>query len=300
MIGNSSIDTLNGGEGDDVLDGATGADFLNGGNGVDTVSYATRSAPVTADPDGLADDGQALELDTISSDVENLISGSDNDTLTGGSVDNILTGNDGVDTLNGGACVGPLDGGLRADTLSGGADIGTVSYAGRSALLTVTIDNVANDSEAGRTTTFASTFKNIVSGSSGRLADQKLGNNQADRRQRRRPAGMDRHDTLIGGAGVDASPTRPLSASDGRPRQVVDDGETGENDGRSGDIEDIIGGLAGDTLTGNAIANALTGGASNDTRGGEGSDVLLDAGDGLFAAATRSPTRSDAARTATP
>ena len=72
LIGNVGIDTLNGGEGDDVLDGATGADFLNGGNGTDTVSYASRNAPVTVDPDGLADDGQLLELDTAGSDVETL------------------------------------------------------------------------------------------------------------------------------------------------------------------------------------------------------------------------------------
>jgi hemolysin type calcium-binding protein len=286
LIGNGGIDTLNGGEGDDVLDGATGADFLNGGNGTDTVSYASRSSSVTADPDGLADDGELLELDTVASDVEKLIGGSAGDTLTGSSGDSVLTGNDGDDTLNGGAGTDTLDGGLGADTLSGGADIDTVSYAGRTNPLTVTIDNIAGDGESGEGDDVRTDVQNVIGGSGSDALTGSSGSNQLSGGNGGDTLdGGTGLDTLIGGAGADtvsyALRSLPVSVDlDG----VADDGVAGENDTIGVDIEDVIGGSGADTLTGDSVANTLTGGAGDDTiEGGEGSDVLLgDAGDDVL------------------
>jgi Ca2+-binding RTX toxin-like protein len=53
---------------------------------------------------------------------ENIAGGSDNDTLTGNSLSNILVGNAGDDTLNGGGGGDILIGGLGLDTLNGGED----------------------------------------------------------------------------------------------------------------------------------------------------------------------------------
>jgi Ca2+-binding RTX toxin-like protein len=278
LVGNSGIDVLDGGNGDDLLDGGSGADLLNGGSGNDTVSYATRGAGVTADPDGLADDGEALELDTVGTDVEHLIGGNGNDTLTGSSQDNTLIGNVGNDTLNGGAGADTLDGGLGADTMSGGADIDSVSYAGRTNDLSVTLDNIANDGEAGESDDVRSDVQNVTGGSGADTLTGSAGSNilsggdGADTLD-----GGTGADTLSGGAGVDtvsyALRSAPVTVDlDG----VADDGESGENDSISIDIEDVTGGLGADALTGDLVANTLTGGAGNDTlEGGEGADVLL-------------------------
>ena len=59
LFGTAGTNTLNGGAGNDLLDGGAGADYLVGGSGTDTVDYSARSTPVTADPDGNADDGEA-------------------------------------------------------------------------------------------------------------------------------------------------------------------------------------------------------------------------------------------------
>jgi Ca2+-binding RTX toxin-like protein len=278
LIGAAGIDTLNGGDGDDVIDGGGGADLLNGGDGSDTVSYAARSNPVTVDPNGLADDGELLELDTVGNDVENLIGGSAGDTLTGNSEDNVITGNDGNDALNGNAGGDTLDGGLGADTLSGGADIDTASYSGRTDPLTVTLDNVANDGESGENDDVHSDVQNVIGGSGSDTLTGSSGSNVL--------TGGNGGDTLDGGTGTDvlnggagadvvSYATRVAAVTvdlDG----IADDGEPGENDSIGVDVEDVLGGLGADTLTGDSGANALTGGAGNDTlEGGGGVDVLL-------------------------
>ncbi|MBJ7347600.1 MAG: calcium-binding protein [Thermoleophilaceae bacterium] len=92
LTGSTAANTISGGNGDDTLDGNTGADPMNGGAGIDTVTYASRTAAVTATIDGTANDGIASEADNIATDVENLIGGTSNDSLTGSSANNVLTG----------------------------------------------------------------------------------------------------------------------------------------------------------------------------------------------------------------
>lgn len=88
-----------------------GADDFTGGAGIDTVQYGEpssslsitkRTAGVSADPDGVADDGAPLEGDNAHTDVENFNGGNGNDTLVGGSGPSVLRGLDGADTLRGG------------------------------------------------------------------------------------------------------------------------------------------------------------------------------------------------------
>ncbi len=59
LTGAAGPNSINGGPGADVLDGGTGNDALAGGADIDRVSYASRTNPVTADIDGVADDGEA-------------------------------------------------------------------------------------------------------------------------------------------------------------------------------------------------------------------------------------------------
>ena len=102
LIGGSGADLIDGGEGNDVLIGNAGGDTLNGGDGSDTASYSERTAPVSLSLDSQPNDGETGEGDAINDDVERLIGGAGNDTLTGNDQNNVLIGNAGDDTLNGG------------------------------------------------------------------------------------------------------------------------------------------------------------------------------------------------------
>src|SRR4051794_38855132 len=71
-------------------------------------------------------------------------------TLNGGDGNDRLLGGDGNDVLNGGGGNDSLNGGPHGhDSFHGGAGRDAVTYAGRGASLTLTIDDVANDGATG-------------------------------------------------------------------------------------------------------------------------------------------------------
>ncbi len=125
---------LDGGPGDDRLDGAGGADALEGGAGLDTADYSRRTSAITADNDGINDDGAYNERDDVRPSVERILGGSGGDTLTGPNLvgnggNDRLTGTNGDDTLTGGAGNDTLTGGAGADVLDAGDGNDTV-YGG--------------------------------------------------------------------------------------------------------------------------------------------------------------------------
>jgi hypothetical protein len=95
--------TIDGGSGNDRFVDGPGPEQFTGGDGVDTVDYSASIASVAADPDGVADDGVAGEGDNIGTDVENIVGGAGDDTLTAGPNGGTLQGGLGADTFNGGA-----------------------------------------------------------------------------------------------------------------------------------------------------------------------------------------------------
>ena len=128
LTGGPAHDLLGGGEGDDALAGGAGddiagptdavslpgddvaapgesngidagADAFAGGDGFDTMSYAARTAPVAASPDGVANDGEANERDDIGADVEALTGGRGADTLSGSRQPEQFTGGAGADAI---------------------------------------------------------------------------------------------------------------------------------------------------------------------------------------------------------
>jgi Ca2+-binding RTX toxin-like protein len=117
LSGRAGADTVDGGPGDDDLReggfaeavGTNGADDLIGGTGFDELFYGEpsepsvgRTAPVVLDLDGIADDGVAGEADNARADVEHVVGGVANDTLTGDGGPDVLSGLDGADVLRGG------------------------------------------------------------------------------------------------------------------------------------------------------------------------------------------------------
>ena len=133
LTGGSASDTLTGSTISNTIDGGPGGDTIGGAGGSDTATYATRTAAVTVDIDGVKDDGSstdgatATNRDNVKTDVENLTGGSASDTLTGSAVANRIDGGRGGDIIAG----------------LGGAD--TVTYAFRTAAVTVDNDGVRDD-----------------------------------------------------------------------------------------------------------------------------------------------------------
>jgi len=178
-----------------------------------------------------------------------------------------INGDDGRDSLSvsGAPTAGILTGGAEDDTLTGSAGGDTLTGS------------------AGSDTLYGNAGDDTLTGGDG---DDRI-------------QGGDGVDAIIGGAGRDL--IRPgLAADDVRggdgfdevsysersegvtvtPDDAADDGVSGEGDNVHGDVEDIVGGSGGDTLTGSDAGNVIDGRAGNDSiTGGGGQDTVV-GGDG--------------------
>ncbi len=312
LRGHDGDDNLNGYAGNDFLIGSPGADTLDGGPDTDTADYAGSDAAVTVNLTTGTHSGGHAQGDTLIS-IENLIGSSHNDNLTGDNSANtirggpgcdtlnggpgddtlfgndgcdtlngnagndMLFGNDGVDTLNGNAGNDTLNGGPGNDALDGGADTDTADYADSDAGVTVSlVANVTGSGGHAQGDTLAN-LENLI----GSIHNDNLtGNNLANNLR-----GNAGNDTLRGNAGADAldggadTDTASYAGSNAGVTVSLVSGVTGSGGHAQGDtltlIENLIGSIHGDNLTGNNLANNLQGGAGNDTlRGNAGADAL--------------------------
>src|SRR4051794_35327070 len=141
IVGGGGNDSLTGSAGDDELFGKAGNDALNpgagtdddlsGGDGTDTVTYADRTVALNISLDNAANDAAAGEKDNVESDIENVTSGSGNDTITGNGSANGLNGGAGNDTINGAGANDTLTGAAGGDTPNGSTGGGTRQGRGR-------------------------------------------------------------------------------------------------------------------------------------------------------------------------
>ncbi|WP_395672346.1 beta strand repeat-containing protein [Inquilinus sp.] len=299
LRGSAFADTLAGDTGNNTLEGGAGADALYGGAGTDTASYAHSAMGVFIDLGyGTVTGGDAAG-DTLVS-IENLIGSAFNDVLAAGGV--------GLGTsLSGGAGNDILQGGSKADIFDGGAGFDQVLYNNAYGVtvnlqLGIGLSGDAKDD----------TLIGIEGVTGSRAADHLIGSDADNVLY-----GRDRDDILAGGAGAD------ILSGDGGADQLdggsgidtayyasgmagvqVDLGaHTASGGDAAGDtltgIEQLMGSEFGDTLTGDAGANALwgqggddvlTGGGGGDTlKGGAGVDrfVYLAAGDSAGGLATQ-------------
>jgi Ca2+-binding RTX toxin-like protein len=250
LTGGPGNDTIAGGPGNDMLDGGGGADTISGGPGLDTVDYSSRSNAVTVSLDGVANDGEAGEGDNVMGDVENITGGSGDDVLIGNEQDNVLNGGPGNDTL---------DGGLGADRMIGGPGNDTVTYADRTASVSVNMLDPGNDGEAGEGD-LSTGVENFIGGAGN---DTMIGDDQANTLD-----GGPGNDVLIGNGGNDV-----LIGGPGNDRLTGGDG----NDTlRGGEGDDVMrGGAGNDYLDGGPGDDVLDGGPGADTMsGGGGSDIV--------------------------
>jgi Ca2+-binding RTX toxin-like protein len=149
LAGGAGDDDLSGGDGDDRLDGGegddslteiadghgggaadptiNGADDLAGGPGEDTVTYGRFFNPGGGAPaqqigvnlslDDQANDGEPGENDNIRNDVESVVGGTGDDTITGNDDPNDLSGGGGKDTIDGRGGMDTIAGGPGDDTI---------------------------------------------------------------------------------------------------------------------------------------------------------------------------------------
>jgi Ca2+-binding RTX toxin-like protein len=117
IAGGDGSDVVEGGEEPDEIDGGPGDDRVLGGGGIDTLSYATRTAPVSVD---LARErgGAAGEMDVVGG-FEVLVGGSRDDVLRGAAAPETIDGGAGDDVLRAGGGDDALFGGTGADRLWG-------------------------------------------------------------------------------------------------------------------------------------------------------------------------------------
>ena len=127
LEGGRGDDALRGGDGSDELYDPAGRDDLSGGGGIDRLSLGDDFEPVSSERivrdqsvtlDDVANDGGAGEGDNVRSDVEDVSTGTGNDTILGNGAINFLSGSDGNDTLTGGAGGDSLAGNRGDDTLN--------------------------------------------------------------------------------------------------------------------------------------------------------------------------------------
>lgn len=315
LTGGLGADAFDGGDGNDSLtidnfdtsvvgglgldkvtvSGATSGVSLNLSSGqIETVVASASTFNNVFDATGAT---WAVNL-TGGSGNDTLIGGTLNDTLIGGAGNDSLLGHGGNDNLNGGLGADSLDGGADADSLSidnldtsiiGGAGKDKVTVAGASGALSLNLTTGQIETVVAS----ASTFNNIfdatgatwaVSITAGSGADLLIGGDLNDTLN-----GGSGDDTLIGNLGNDALTgglgidTISYATATGG---VIVNLTTKKTSGPAGidtlsGVENVIGSLSADTITGDLLNNLLDGGdgiLGNDTiLGGGGVDSIINA-----------------------
>ncbi len=274
--------TVNGDSGDDALAGGQGDDTITGGTG------------------------------------SNVLSGGDgDDTLTGGQGDDTLAGGMGGDTLTGGLGNDVFDEGdslSGTDTMAGGGGNDFLTYAARAAGVTVTMDGVFDDGEAGESDNVGADIEDAIGGNGdnvlvgstagndltggpgndvidGGSGDDTLSGGLGNDRQTGGAGndfvfGDDGDDTILEGAGNDAVAgggdvdLLDYSGVTGGVTLSLGDPSPQPTGGAGTDLvtefENLTGGSGADVLGGDAGSNVLSGGSGNDTFHGDAGDDLID------------------------
>ncbi|MFQ5622072.1 MAG: M10 family metallopeptidase C-terminal domain-containing protein [Paracoccaceae bacterium] len=281
-------DFLFGEAGDDVLSAGGGGDVLDGGAGIDTARYALSASAVDVDLGRGTGQGGEAEGDVLTA-IENLFGSAHDDVLTGDAAANDLRGYLGDDLLTGGGGADRIDGDLGFDTASyadsaTGVDIG-IYRAG-------TGGTAAGDVLANVEAIVGSGLADVLVGGGLPLAVLSGGGGDdtlfdyggaADLR------GGAGDDTLIGSLGADrldggaGSDWARYASAIGAVTVDLASG-IGAGADAAGDtlvsVENVVGSIFDDALTGDAAGNRLDGGRGRDTlAGGGGTDILTGGAD---------------------
>ena len=288
VIGGAGLDKV-------TVSGATGSVTLNLTDGeIETVLATASTFANTFDATGAA---WAVSI-TGGSGNDTIIGGNLNDMLTGGAGDDSISGGEGNDALTGGLGADKLfgDGGndtLRFDNLDtsvvGGAGLDTATVTAPTGAVSLNLFTGEIEAVSATTSTFhnlfdatGATWNVAITGGSGNdtlrggLMNDKLtggaGNDLL--------IGGDGNDTITGGDGIDTisyeTATGPVTVNLTTKKAT---GAAGND--TLATIENVIGSLFNDTITGDLLSNILNGGdgiLGNDTiLGGGGIDSIINA-----------------------
>ena len=323
LLAGDGDDSIHGNGGDDQMIGEAGADLFDGGDGRDEVGYLHTTVDNHVDVgNGLADDGAAGEGDEVMGNVESLWMGSGNDTIktaTGHGIVNGGSGNDVIESrfddgelsgLLGGPGDDSIEGASAGEWMSGDEGMDVLNGNGGDDEIS---GGEGNDEQRGgdgddTLTDTQGYFNNFYGGdgndqlNGGAASDTMDGDAGDDTLD-----GGDGFDRLNGGLGDDVmnggngtdqvsywDRTAPVTVDAVDPNN--DDGQAGERDRVTSDIEwfhlgegndvltiassgELADGLEGnDVIYGDAVTGALIlyGGKGDDTlRGGSNADWLL-------------------------
>jgi Ca2+-binding RTX toxin-like protein len=290
LNGDADNDTLRGGGGDDTIDGGTGENSIFGDGGADTLAAGDGKDTIDGGPGD--DTLSANRLGTVlkGGDGNDVLQGAEeSDHLDGGAGNDALTGDASDDALYGGPGDDQLAGGEGSNVVVGGDGSDTLSFEALAQGVSVTQDGIANDGAASQTGNVAADIETIRGSegddrlAAGANAVTLLGGGGDDVLQGGPGndvlGGGQGNDIVDGGMGADeivgdedldavtyASRTTPVTVTPGNG--AADDGIAGETDNVDGSVENVVGGLSGDRLSGHAdVQNILV--------GGPGDDVLL-------------------------
>ena len=251
--------------------------------GIDTLDYSGfgTTQSINLNPETFSNVGGKTGNVSIGRSVviENAIGGTGADTITGNGVANWLQGNAGNDTLNGGSGDDRLSGGSGTNALNGGSGSDTADYsAGVTAAVSANLGTGAATYNAGAAHDNFNSVENIRGSV---FSDTLTGDGNANVIE-----GNLGNDTLDGAAGLDtvsyanASAGVTVNLATAAAQNTVSAGsDTLSN------FENILGSDFNDTLSGNGLANVITGGAGNDSLDGAGgADTLAGGfGDDIYA-----------------
>ena len=277
LHGEGGADTLTGGSGNDILDGGAGADLIDGGAGVDTASYESAPDGVTV---SLAVSGPQ---NTVRAGVDTLVS---IEALIGSNYADQLTAASSGSSLSGGWANDLLIGGPANDGFDGGEGVDTVSYAGASAGVRVSLLTAAPQNTLGAGTDTLVSIEKLTGSAFGDTLTAGSGGSTLN--------GGGGGDDLFSGPGSDI--LNGGAASDFADYSLATAGvtlslgittfqnTTGAGQDELIGIEKLVGSSFSDVLTGDSGPNAiyglagvdvLTGGGGQDSlAGGAGGDVF--------------------------
>lgn len=239
-------DTLYGGAGDDTLEGGDGTDLFDGGAGADTVLYTVNTTALVVDLalGRVSFPGKTWAAETLVS-IENISTGSGNDTVTGSTADNVIRTGLGNDVVRAGDGNDWIDGGVGNDSITGGSGTDTLNGGD------------GNDTLIGGERGSYVFGSKVLFGGAGN--DSLIGGEGQDSL-----FGGDGDDTLSGGNDDGYSYTGDLLYG-GAGRDLLIGANGGDLlDGGAGD-DTMRGGLGNDTLIGGDGTDRFEGGDGNDT-----------------------------------
>lgn len=302
IVGNSAANNIIGGDGDDTLSGGIGSDTLDGGaysdtylfadgwgtdtiidsGGSDTFDFGTVTTGMTANlTSGEFTDGTNTVV--LTGEVENVYTGSGNDTLTASLADNTLDGGDGDDTYR-------FSNSWGQDLIIDASGSDTIDFSPM-ALAGVTVNLVSSPGHEASYATHSINWDNdAIEHVIGTAMDDSITGNAANNNL----VGGDGYDTLVGGAGNDTLDGGAHSDiyifADGWGVDTLSDSsglelfdfsatttgvtidllnQTASSGANAltwtGVIEQVTAGSGNDILVGNLVDNTLDGGAGDDT-----------------------------------